>query len=57
MQHEPIEELEQTPQTLSPLSKCSNANPSSLQTIVRFQNGAPHTMSLQHQVGYAYFLY
>lgn len=50
VQHEPIEELE-PPQTLSPLNKCANANPSSLQTIVRFQNGAPHTMSLQHQVG------
>lgn len=49
VQHEPIEELE-PPQTLSPLSKCPNATPSSLQTIVRFQNGAPHTMSLQHQV-------
>ncbi|KAH8407555.1 hypothetical protein KR222_005316 [Zaprionus bogoriensis] len=49
IQHEPIEELE-PPQTLSPLSKCTNATPSSLQTIVRFQNGAPHTMSLQHQI-------
>ncbi|XP_032291566.1 uncharacterized protein Corin isoform X2 [Drosophila virilis] len=49
VQHEPIEELE-PPQTLSPLSKCPNATPSSLQTIVRFQNGAPHTMSLQHQI-------
>lgn len=49
VQHEPIEELE-PPQTLSPLNKCASATPSSLQTIVRFQNGAPHTMSLQHQV-------
>ncbi|XP_060654943.1 uncharacterized protein LOC132790440 [Drosophila nasuta] len=49
VQHEPIEELE-PPQTLSPLNKCNNATPSSLQTIVRFQNGAPHTMSLQHQI-------
>ncbi|XP_001361394.4 uncharacterized protein Corin [Drosophila pseudoobscura] len=48
VQHEPIEELE-PPQTLSPLNKAS-APPSSLQTIVRFQNGAPHTMSLQHQI-------
>ncbi|EDW02212.1 uncharacterized protein LOC6559850 [Drosophila grimshawi] len=45
---EPIEELEPTP-TLSPMNKCSSATPSSLQTIVRFQNGAPHTMYLQHQ--------
>ncbi|ALC42037.1 Corin [Drosophila busckii] len=44
---EPIEELE-PPQTLPPLTK--NATPSSLQTIVRFQNGTPHTMSLQHQI-------
>ncbi|XP_034479106.1 uncharacterized protein LOC117785274 [Drosophila innubila] len=49
VQHEPIEELE-PPQTLSPLNKCASATPSSLQTIVRFQNGAPHTMSLQHQI-------
>lgn len=49
VQHEPIEELE-PPQTLSPLNKCANSTPSSLQTIVRFQNGAPHTMSLQHQI-------
>ncbi|KAM8714226.1 hypothetical protein ACLKA7_014377 [Drosophila subpalustris] len=49
VQHEPIEELE-PPQTLSPLKKCASATPSSLQTIVRFQNGAPHTMSLQHQI-------
>ncbi|KAH8316597.1 hypothetical protein KR067_011413 [Drosophila pandora] len=48
IQHEPIEELE-PPQTLSPLHKTSGP-PSSLQTIVRFQNGAPHTMSLQHQI-------
>ncbi|BFG03364.1 uncharacterized protein DMAD_02643 [Drosophila madeirensis] len=48
VQHEPIEELE-PPQTHSPLNKAS-APPSSLQTIVRFQNGAPHTMSLQHQI-------
>ncbi|KAH8372887.1 hypothetical protein KR009_007281 [Drosophila setifemur] len=48
IQHEPIEELE-APQTLSPLHK-TVGQPSSLQTIVRFQNGAPHTMSLQHQI-------
>lgn len=48
VQHEPIEELE-PPQTISPLHKAAG-QPSSLQTIVRFQNGAPHTMSLQHQV-------
>jgi len=48
VQHEPIEELE-PPQTISPLHKTAG-QPSSLQTIVRFQNGAPHTMSLQHQV-------
>ncbi|KAH8277575.1 hypothetical protein KR018_001456 [Drosophila ironensis] len=48
VQHEPIEELE-PPLTLSPLHKTSGP-PSSLQTIVRFQNGAPHTMSLQHQI-------
>ncbi|XP_020818063.1 uncharacterized protein LOC110191533 isoform X1 [Drosophila serrata] len=47
-QHEPIEELE-PPQTISPLHKAGGP-PSSLQTIVRFQNGAPHTMSLQHQI-------
>ncbi|EDW89203.2 uncharacterized protein LOC6528445 [Drosophila yakuba] len=48
VQHEPIEELE-PPQTISPLHKAAG-QPSSLQTIVRFQNGAPHTMSLQHQI-------
>nr|XP_016940579.1 uncharacterized protein LOC108017919 isoform X2 [Drosophila suzukii] len=48
VQHEPIEELE-PPQTISPLHKTAG-QPSSLQTIVRFQNGAPHTMSLQHQI-------
>ncbi|XP_017078124.1 uncharacterized protein LOC108112590 [Drosophila eugracilis] len=48
VQHEPIEELE-PPQTISPLHKTAGP-PSSLQTIVRFQNGAPHTMSLQHQI-------
>jgi len=48
VQHEPIEELEPA-QTISPLHKTAG-QPSSLQTIVRFQNGAPHTMSLQHQV-------
>ncbi|KAI8037280.1 uncharacterized protein LOC128255857 [Drosophila gunungcola] len=48
VQHEPIEELE-PPQTISPLHKTAGP-PSSLQTIVRFQNGAPHTMSLQYQI-------
>ncbi|EDW79846.1 uncharacterized protein Dwil_GK18003 [Drosophila willistoni] len=49
----PLEELEPkspTTTTLPPLTKAPSVTPSSLQTIVRFQNGAPHTMSLQHQI-------
>ncbi|XP_067631299.1 uncharacterized protein Corin isoform X2 [Eurosta solidaginis] len=48
LQNETIEEMEQSV-PMSPLTKCIS-NPTSLQTIVRFQNGAPNTMSLQHQI-------
>ena len=34
---------------MSPITKCVST-PASLQTIVRFQNGTPNTMSLSHQV-------
>ncbi|XP_054739708.1 uncharacterized protein LOC129245529 isoform X2 [Anastrepha obliqua] len=47
LQNETIEEMEQSV-PMSPLTKCVST-PASLQTIVRFQNGAPNTMSLQHQ--------
>ncbi|KAL9874243.1 corin serine peptidase isoform 3-T3 [Glossina fuscipes fuscipes] len=47
-QNETIDEmLDSVP--LSPLTKCVST-PASLQTIVRFQNGSPNTMSLPHQV-------
>uniref|UniRef100_A0A1A9ZYU6 Lectizyme n=1 Tax=Glossina pallidipes TaxID=7398 RepID=A0A1A9ZYU6_GLOPL len=47
-QNETIDEmLDSVP--LSPLTKCVST-PASLQTIVRFQNGAPNTMALPHQV-------
>lgn len=48
LQNETIEEMEQSV-PMSPLTKCVST-PASLQTIVRFQNGAPNTMSLQQQV-------
>ncbi|XP_069964647.1 uncharacterized protein Corin isoform X2 [Bactrocera oleae] len=48
LQNETIEEMEQSV-PMSPLTKCVST-PASLQTIVRFQNGAPNTMSLQHQI-------
>ncbi|KAM7345094.1 corin serine peptidase isoform 1-T4 [Cochliomyia hominivorax] len=47
-QNETIDELENNV-PMSPIPKCSST-PASLQTIVRFQNGAPNTMSLSHQV-------
>ncbi|XP_037953318.1 uncharacterized protein LOC119683609 isoform X2 [Teleopsis dalmanni] len=48
IQNETIEENELV-LPISPLTKCSNA-PTSMQTIVRFQNGAPNTIPLQHGI-------
>ncbi|XP_065369118.1 uncharacterized protein Corin [Calliphora vicina] len=47
-QNETIDELENNV-PMSPIPKCVST-PASLQTIVRFQNGAPNTMSLSHQI-------
>ncbi|XP_046809622.1 uncharacterized protein LOC111675906 [Lucilia cuprina] len=47
-QNETIDELDNNV-PLSPIPKCVST-PASLQTIVRFQNGAPNTMSLSHQI-------
>ncbi|XP_075168916.1 corin serine peptidase isoform X2 [Haematobia irritans] len=47
-QNETIDEMENNV-PMSPITKCVST-PASLQTIVRFQNGAPNTMSLPHQI-------
>ena len=47
-QSETIDEMENNV-PMSPITKCVST-PASLQTIVRFQNGTPNTMSLSHQV-------